>query len=288
MTITFHHPPITSPIINPLVDFQPWNQEHYPETKGIYINGLRLNINNKLKFVPIYVGIACKDTLKNRLFHYHYKKYQTCGKGCGNSRKDIWDFNPVTSLNDLFGIYSEMFYYDCFNNYQKGVIRTSEGFLRALLSLKYLLFYQNRNYFEMKSGGVFQNLNEAEREMTHCDAIAEGFDANTKLQKIKAVYAKDFYYVFCPIEEIQMQLHKEENKQLGIRLADSQTQLKRIERVVKRALNTIGIHTTAKSEGEILDMNIDLTKIQNELVNLGGHPYNSNGTYNKLIISIRK
>jgi hypothetical protein len=286
MKITFHHPQTGT--ANPLIDFEPWNPVHYPETKGIYINGLRLLINGTLKFVPIYVGIAFKDSLRSRLYNYHYKKYKTCGKGVGKGNKDIWDFNSVTSLSDLYDIYAEMYYYDSINNYRHGVIRTSQGYLRALLSLKYLLFYQNRNYFVMKAGGAYHNLDKAERELTHCDAITEGFDIDNRIQDIKAVYAKDFYYVFCPIEDILPQLEERENKDLFASYTNLSAQLERIERAVKRALNVVGIHTTAKAEGEFLDMDIDLKNIQNELVNLGGHPYNSAGNYSNLIIPIRK
>lgn len=286
MKITFQHP--STGTANPLIDFDPSNEKHYPETKGIYINGLRLKINGIMKFVPIYVGIAFDDSLRNRLYNHHYKKYKTCGKGVGKGNKDIWDFSSVTSLSDLFEIYAEMYYYDNINNYNHGIIRTSEEYIRALLSLKHLLFFQNRNYFVMKAGRAFQNLDKSERELNHCDAIAEGFDLDGKLQRIKAVYDKNFYCVFCPIEDILPQIEEKENKELFASYTSLSAQLERIERAVKRALNIIGIHTTAKAEGEFLDMNIDLTNIQNELVNLGGHSYNTGGHYSNLIIPIKK
>jgi hypothetical protein len=286
MTITFHHPPTGT--VNPLIDFEPWNEKHYPETKGIYINGIRLKINGIMKFVPVYVGIAFDDSLRNRLFNHHYKKYKTCGKGVGKGNKDIWNFSSVTDLSELLQVYVEMYHYDNINNYNHKAVRTSEEYLRALLTLNYLLFYQNRNYFVMKAGGAFTNLGRSERELNHCDAIGEGFDLDGQIQRIKAVYDTDFYFVFCPIEDILPQLEEKGNKELFANYISMSAQLERIERATKRALNIIGIHTTAKAEGEFLDMNIDLTNIQEDLVNLGGHPYNSEGHYSKLIIPIRK
>jgi hypothetical protein len=282
MTITFQHPLNT----NSLRDFEPSNREHYSDSNGIYIYGLRLKINRTLKFVPIYVGIAYDDTLRNRLFKHHYNKYSNCAAGSGKGIKDLWDFSSVSSLNDLIDIYSEMHHYDYINNYRKGMDRTSAHYLRELLNLRYLLFFQNRNFFTMKAGGVFAELNKKTRELNHCDAITGGYDTRGKIAETKNIYTDNFYYVYCSYEEIEQQLDR--NGAFFSTYPTPKEQLERIERATKRALNIIGIHTTAKAGGPFVDMDIDLSPIQNQLVNVGGHPYNVGGNYSNLIIPIRK
>ena len=216
----------------------------------------------------------------------HYKKNSIGISGQGKGNKDLWDFSSVSSVNKLSQIYSEMHFYDYINNYRKG-IRTSQKYLLELLNLEYLLFYQNLNYFTLKSGGVYKNLNQKERELNHLDAILK-HDPKNKIKKVKSIFTNNFYYIYCPYSNIEKQLVEEENKKLFLDYITPKDQLDRIERATKRALNTIGMHTTAKSVGDFLDMDIDFSAVQNEMVNLGGHSFNSGGKYGSLIISIRK
>jgi hypothetical protein len=290
MKIAFHHPPTGT--ANPFKDFDPCNPSHYPDTKGIYINGLRLTMDGAKRFVPLYVGIAHKDSLKNRLFNHHYKKFKSCVNKDGTGNKDLWDLSSVVGKKDLQNLYDEMAHYDYINNYRgskasRAKHNTSQTYLMELLFLKYLLFFQNRNYFQMKHGGGFFALDKHERELNHCDAINEGFDTEKKIARTKSIYTKDFYYVYCSYEEIKKQF--DHNKKLLSYYPDCQSQLERIEMASKWALKTIGIHTTAKAEGEIVDMEIDLSKVQNELINMGRHPFNINEVYPQpLLIKITK
>ena len=47
------------------------------------------------------------------------------------------------------------------------------------------------------------------------------------------------------------------------------------ERLPKKALKKINIHTIAKANGNQISMEIDLSKLQNVLVNVGNHNYSS-------------
>ena len=191
----------------------------------------------------------------------------------------------MSSINDLSSIYSEMKYYDYINNYRKGYNRTSQKYLSELLELRYLLYYQNKNYFPKKSGEKFTPLIKKERELNHCDAINSNFDKDGKMKNTKCLYDFDFYLIYCSYEDIINQLM--ENKKLFLKYDTPKTQLERLERATKSALNLIGLNTTAKAEGEYLDMDIDLSNIETDLVNLGGHPYNDKGQYKNLVIKIR-
>jgi hypothetical protein len=293
MEVTFKHPPVIDTAgnlsLDPFKDFDPSKKEHYPEEKlGIYINGIRLRINNIEKFVPVYVGIVYEDSLANRLFNHHYNKYKSCVGTYGKGNKDLWDFSSVSSLADLSNMYVEMYYYDYVNNYRKGVNRTSEKYLRELLNLKYLLYFQNKNYFVMQAGGVYTDLETKDREINHCDAINLGFDKYGKIKNTKNLYETSFYYVYCSYEDILKKLQDKNNNNMFLTYNTPKLLLERIELSTKNALNCIGLNTTSKAEGECLDLDINLTALQNELVNLGAHAYNVKGTYDNLIIKIRK
>jgi hypothetical protein len=297
---------------NPIINFDPRIQDHYPKGKaGIYIYGLKLRFEKKVeKFVPLYVGVS--SDLNDRLYNDHFTKNHLKGNGT----KDLWDFSENEySLNDIYKRYAEMHHYDFINNYRNrksavGVYRESENYMNELLKLEYLLFFQNRNYFNVKNGLPFIHYKtETERELNHQDAInnASYIVQKSNIINTQLCYNSKFYFVYATMDDVVQIGKKDEEihdlnklypdyekidsfgtvvkKKHGFKVKVAE----RIELATKKALNTIGIHTTAEAKGEIFDMNIDLSEIQNELVNMGGHPYNENGTYkDSLIIKIRK
>ncbi|MFM7016086.1 MAG: hypothetical protein ACKOX3_07150 [Bacteroidota bacterium] len=288
MKITFHHPPALdkhgNKSNNPFNDFVPANKQHYPTTKGIYIYGLKLKVNGIDKFVPFYVGISYgKDsTLLKRLYTDHYTKNKTGGKG----KKELWDFTNPSSTKQLSNIYSELFYYDYINNYRNVVgkntkqFRRSEAYIKELLNFNYLLYFNNKNYFEMKNGKAYKNYHETQREIDHWSSLIKY--PGKKITRIKALFSTNFYYIYCPFEDIEKQIPKNEIK------VTTKELLERIELTTKLALKNINIHTTAAAKGNCIDLDIDFTNIQEHLVNMGSHPHNKKGDYDKLIIQIRK
>jgi hypothetical protein len=283
LKVVFHHPPNVD---NPFDNFNPQNG-YYPDKKGVYIYGLRLVIGNNKKFVPIYVGIAYDGTLKTRLKDHHYKKNCTGGAG----EKELWDFCSITSIEEIHKTYSEMYIYDYINDPQKKT-RTSEAYLKILVYLKKLLFFKNRNYFNLKNNLSFVALlTEETRELNHSDAITDYPKIANEIIGIKSIFTNDFYYVYASFDEIETQINQNENKKQFTKFQSPKDKLQCIEYATKKALNILGIHTTARveSRAEILDMDIDFSEIKEELVNMGGHPYNYNKEYtDKLLINIRK
>ena len=125
MRVVFNHPPTGS--ANPFNDFRPTNPTHYPNSSGIYIYGLKLNIKIGHdiinKFVPIYIGTA--KNLRDRLFvgsketkgHFKEESYYPSLKGWSKSLKEIFDFSFDTfSLDDIKARYKDMLEYDEFND----------------------------------------------------------------------------------------------------------------------------------------------------------------------------
>ncbi len=286
LKVVFHHPPNVD---NPFLNFDPNNSNQFPNEKGIYIYGLKLDIVNSKKFVPIIVGIHDRLTMKDRLGK-HYNNFKTNGKG----KKELWDFCSVKSMDELKFLYSEMHVFDIVNDYQNGIDRTAEVYLNLLVNLKRLLFFQNRNYFILRNNLRFDHsLNDnSKRELHHLDAIKDFGYISEKIKNNKSLFSSQFYYVYAKFDDVQTQiLQNEINGNVFENKISSKNKLECIEYATKKALNILGIHTTARKEpkAEILDMDIDFSEIKEELVNIGGHPYNFNGKYiDKLLINIRK
>jgi hypothetical protein len=290
MVIKFHHPPTGT--ANPFLTFDPSNIAQYPNGNGIYIYGLRLDVIERgvinKKFVPLYVGIG---DLFNRLFNHHYNNYNSLGTGI----KDLWDFSAgVFTKYDIYSRYADMLYYDYINNYRTGMgggYRSSLEYMNELNEIKSLLFFQNINYFNVKFGlgfnpdPIIPNVNQLN--------VVPFFGLNPsliKIQNTKLKYDSDFYFVYaslnnpehirvCPTDKLTPQYNT------AIEGGDFNAFLEPLEKASKKALNKIGIHTTAKAQGILCDTDIDLSDIQNDLINICvhtcGEPY-----VNPLIVSI--
>lgn len=294
MIVTFHHPP------KGFTGFDPSNPQHYNFLKGvpgIYIYGLRLEIDNQgKKFVPLYVGIA-KD-LKDRLYNGHYKKYKSGGKGV----KDLWDFsqNSFTTYK-IYSIYSDMFYYDYINNYRKSKpkYRESQAYMEELKEIRNLLFFQNLNYFNVKFGSGYSNT-KVDIDQSQINDYFKENEHTKNILLTKCKFDKDFYFVYANLyDETHISIEPKHSLNIGYpnfrnpnnygaknNKDDGYLFSERVEKSVKSVLNQIGIHTTAKAEGKNAEMEIDFTKIQDNLINVGKHPFGVPYKPNSLIINI--
>jgi hypothetical protein len=114
----------------------------------------------------------------------------------------------------------------------------------------------------------------------------------------KAVFDDNFYFIYSSLKNdiqvenghelfVNFQAYVTSGEYMdgrkngpGRKIAES------IEQATKQLLSKINIYTSAKAHGNFYSMDIDLSRIKNELVNLGEHQYNDNsGNYiNRLII----
>ena len=289
MIVKFHHPPVPNST-NPFNNFDPSNPKHYPTGPGIYIYGLRLEIEingkTKKKFVPIYVGET--DNLERRLSNEHYKKIAK-----GNGNKELWDFSlPIFSPYYIYCLYSDMLYYDIHNNIKsgKGKIKEPPEHIKKLSQINKVIYFQNSNYFRQKFG--LDSLEKVDRNYYQaCDYLKslsaelpssladDALALSNKILKTLTQFKADFYFIFATDKDVMNSKKNFSFQKLSDRLS--------IEVASKKALKTIGICTTADSErGEQINSSIDLSIVQDDLINLGGHNYGYPNYNNPLSINI--
>lgn len=288
MTIQFQHPPVTNPFIN----FDPSNDDHYPEGAGVYIYGLRLNVDDddEKKFVPLCVGES--SNLNIRLFNDHYNTL----KVGGNNHKELFYLKPKTSISDVRLLYADLLRYDRFL-----FARNKHTLIKTIAAIDSLIWYQFRDFFHHKlnvaSPNEYFNIpnpstckhskegvkNDLEGHSTtlkdfsnfinkSITTTSEAKQANELLEKIKTTkenFTNNFYYVYATNE------HVSENTNIDLSSSDGSDR-KKVEKAIKQKLEGLGIYTTANARGAIVKFNLDLTKIQNILINVGhnyGNPY---------------
>lgn len=273
MKVVFKHPPTGTK--NPLRHFDPSNPNHYPKkgTYGVYIYGLRLKINGVLKFIPIVVG---EGDLFVRLFNDHYNKkfaiplLNILGRSGKKSKdaKELWDFAKTHyTLPELSRIYADMKKYDS----QIG----KRGKLSKIVHLNHLIFFQDHNFFLLKHGAsTFGKKNiKIEQSIQYLiNMLVSRYAANSnnignhisKIISTLANFRDNFYYVFACCEDNDDKIDYNDEY---IRWS--------IEKQTKNKLDGIKLYTTADArKGSLVPKHkIDLRKVQNELVNVGGHKY---------------
>lgn len=291
MTITFHHPPTKT--ANPLTDFEPWNPCHYPVNNeaGLYIYGIRAKVDGKLKFIPLVVGES-KD-LRKRLFEDHYngkyvKAFENLIYGRNrpiSERKEIWNFSKSRyKLPELRLIYGDMAVY---NHHPRG--RNLPPFLTAIATLSQLLYFQNIDLYNYRFilTEPIRNIRSDQAIRLLMEKSGDPLFAAVKvLMQLNAAnliltlknFNENFYFVYASHNN---QLENE-NLPANQNLLISDTGRRAAEHQLKDKLKNIHIHTTADSKNikNSSFLQFDISKIQNELVNVGGHPYNdSTGNY---------
>lgn len=286
MKVTFQHPPTGT--TNPLIDFDPSNEKHYPTKNetGVYIYGIRAKVGSHLKFIPIVVG---EGNLFKRLYKDHYlgKLANPLAILLGdNSKKsgdakELWDFsNNNMSIPELVNIYKDIDLYDKYLG--------KRGKLSLVAPLHNLIFYQDRDFFHLKHSisplGGNVNVKTEESIDYLIDIITKGYTTNIKVIREHASrilltlgnFRDRFYFVYSSAEN-----HPE------IDFTDKGV-LHSTEKQTKGKLKKINIHTSAGEMAGTVNgsIEIDLSQVQDELVNIGSHPFNdANGNYiNPLII----
>jgi hypothetical protein len=288
MTITFHHPPVPNST-NPLVDFQPADINHYPgnDEKGIYIYGIRAKVDGGLKFIPIVVGEG--GDLRKRLYNDHYlgkfatplaRLFGDLSRASGDA-KEIWDFSKYEfTLSEIIDIFDDALKYD--TKPAKGITKVAH-----VACLKNLIFFQDAAFFHQKTKIVklpwITNLRIEEAiyylmtlsSQKEPDKFNDISNIITRITSTLINFKSNFYYVYTS--------NKDENNSEEVNniLTNVPTR-KGVEFIIKDKLRLIHIYTTAdaKNSGALTKINIDLSKVQDELVNVGNHGYNDPVTRN--------
>lgn len=279
MSIIFHHPPTGT--ANPFADFRPWDSGHYPpeREKGVYIYGIRARVDGHMKFIPIVVG---EGVLHTRLFKDHYLgKFANPlsillgdrSKKSGDA-KELWDFSKSDlSVGEIVNIYKDIDEYDnCLRKKNK---------LNLVSQLQNLIFFRDRDFFHLKHlpsvplSGKRINLKAEESIDYLIDTIACNPNNNSRIsQHVKRIlstlgsFRDRFYYVYASNANNPDRDPEIDFTNKGV--------LRSIEKQTKEKLKTINIQTSAGATPGVIanSIDIDLSIIQKELVNVGGHSYN--------------
>jgi hypothetical protein len=296
MEVTFKHPPVIDAAgktsKNSFKEFMPGNIHYYPKGAGVYVYGLKIEIKGKLVFIPLYVGIA--QNLQSRLWQ-HYCEERTGG----NSKWYVFDYGSITSINDIKGLYKDM------------RIADSKKGLNILRFSNSMIWFNHSSFFNFKTGltncskylsnsGVMASIlpNGDLDQINNIHPKSVSKNLKSSIIKAKSLFDDNYYFVYSSIDtdvslsknhelfsiykDYQLNRHYMNKKKNGAgrKIAES------IEKATKELLNKINIHTPTKAHGKFYDMEINLSCIQNDLINIENHCYNDkNSKYlNPLII----
>lgn len=254
----------------PASRFAPSDPNNYPKRPGVYMYGLRLPIDNEVKFIPLYVG-KHKTNVGNRIFEHYYQERMP-----GSSNKEIFDLTNLKDLASVKRFYHAMKEYDSY-----------KGKHSNRLMIEELIWFNDKVFFDeyiSSKTGKATNLSQYISGSGHLASLypdcgdldmIKAKDGSTivciddlkrRIISSKSLFSDSFYYAYAAVEKTDP------------------TNISLYENSTKRALQSIGLYTTAYANKEILDIDIDLSEIQDELVNVGCPSYD----YSNLIIPIRK
>jgi hypothetical protein len=288
MKIKFNHPIVNGN--NHLEEFNPNDISQYPEGVGIYCFGFRKKIDGKKVFIPLYVGIS--ENLKVRLFQ-HYKEE----KSNGNSKWYVFDYTSLNSKIDISDLYNDMMISD-----------SKKGVNISRYSNK-LIWFNNSSFFNFKlkvncskyksNSGVRSSIltNGDLDEIQLHQPLSNASKMKKKIIESKAIFDEDFYFIYASLDE-HVEINQDDELydlfktyqsskvyKIGSKNGPGKTICEKLEHLTKNKLRNINIYTVAKSHGKLINGDIDLSNIQNQLVNLDNHNYNSGGVFiNPLIL----
>jgi len=262
--LKLQHPPVVDSFgkfsNDPFNDFDPNNRMHYPNGSGVYIYGIKVEIDGICKFVPLCVGESLD--LKKRIFNDHYK-----GKFFKNylnlfskkqkqikEKKELWDFSKnKMSILDLAKIYCDMRVYILINS---GRNRKSYEYMLRLNQLKNLIYFQNKNYFNAKYRNNHQNNFENISASEACVQFPKSFDEISSTLKN---FTENFYFVYA---------NKIENEKINLNNLEDRLNIE--VKLSQELINQFDIYTTADKNRKGRDFNIqfDFSLIQSQIVNL--------------------
>jgi len=245
----------------------------------VYIYGVLNDVDGEQKFIPLNVGETTKGI--NRL-NQHFnslvsKKY----------RKEIFNLEKSTYiLQEIISIYSDMLIYDRFrlSNHKKGKNQAFSNHFPILMSaIESLLYFQDMAFYDTKTNSNTNSSFSLHGNKDIDDALIllnqignpiHQQIANKLQHTIKNITA-NFYFIYADeYLDDEGQLH-------SINPADT----KHFEALTKKALSNIGIHTTSPCDSsDLKNEHIDLSCIQNILINVGNHCYGCQKYIQPLVI----
>jgi hypothetical protein len=262
--LKLQHPPVinSSGIVskNPFNEFDPNNSMHYPIGSGVYIYGIKVEIDGEIKFVPICVGES--ENLKDRLridhfigkFQKNYSNLFSTKQKNISEKKELWDFSKnQLSILDIAKIYCDMRLYILMNSDSN---RTTLEYMLRLNQLKSLIYFQNNNYFNAKYGKHHENPHQ---NISASEACIEFPTSKNKISGTLKNFVDNFYFVYAnTIDNNEVNLDVREDR-LNIEVKLNQ-----------ELIDQFNIYTTADKnrKGRDFYVQFDFSLIRQQMVNL--------------------
>jgi hypothetical protein len=251
-----------------------------PDKPGVYIYGIKLECEEseylKDKFLPLYVGIA-KD-LRIRLKNEHYNGL----KINGNGKKEIFDLTDINcNIKNIKDLYNQMKIYD-----------SVRGIHLKRFALARLIWFNNFSFFDYKlnlpnststyvvdSGHQFSIKPKGDLDNIQIkDPKSNALLLKNKIVDTKSIFTNQFYFFYVKLTDVKSTIlsnHELYDKNNGYLWRNNNARgegmnvCERVELTTKGALEKqYKIYTTAEAKGKTSDMNIDFSKVKNELINL--------------------
>ena len=270
--------------------FKPGNRTHYlplREIPGIYVYGLRLLIDGSIKFVPLYIGISVD--LEHSLLK-HYRDQKTGGNSCN----ELFNLNGRSSVASIKALYADMKMYDSFSTIPQHPKR---------LSIPSLIWFNAAAFFNWRLAPSISTYKANSGVMNSIkpdgDLDKIGTTAALKLKKdiedSKALFDDNFYFIYARLStdvhipnthQIFIPDYRSCRYLIGRANGPGKNICEAIELATKKAFSChLGIHSTANAVGTLHPMEIDISTIQHDLVNVGGHNF-GNPYIHPLIIRV--
>lgn len=252
-----------------------------PNEPGVYVYGVNLLCHNdgslNHKFMPLYIGIS--DNLRNRLKN-HYKGLTSKGNG----KKEIFNLSHIQcNRNNIVSIYSDMQAYD-----------NHRGLHPNRFCLDSLIWFNDSSFFAEKlklpkgsskyipNSGVQSSI-KVGGDLDTIQRIFPNGRVNSLKDSIvntKSIYETQFYFFFVKLSDVyptisnNHSLYSKEYRWKTVGKRDNGMYVAEIiEHTTKEKLKSIKIYTTAEAQRHIEKMDIDLSLVQNELINMTGNPF---------------
>jgi hypothetical protein len=228
--------------------FDPIYFESIPKKSGVYIVGVKIDVKDQgERFCPLYTGI--NRNLQSRIRGHWDTDCKDASVGELNSCKELFE------LNDPFKFYPDIKIWD--DNWSGVDHRKRKSISHLSQIIETLIWFPDNTFFDVKIGGDNQINPVLNRHNVTISPIYNLFNsknpfAKDLLSKIiltKRIISTKYFYCYCEISDKSLKLND-------------------IEGDVKNALKKIGIYTYAKAKQEVSSCQVDLSEIQDVLVNM--------------------
>jgi hypothetical protein len=229
--------------------------EDIPPIPGVYIVGVKIPVNGQgEKFCPLYIG-TYKENIKTRIRGHWDENNTNIVQGALNSYKELFDLELDPSL-----FYEDI---ELWNQLWKGKNNTNTNKVNLFNEISIngnnsLIWFPDELFFQTYLKNAHVHLNPASNwhNNTVNPSILTNVNLKNKIVKVKNVITSKFWFAYAEV-----------NDNTALTLIEANVNLK--------LRNSLRLPTYAKSNNPRENINIDLSDIQDELVNMTSAKFTS-------------